>query len=597
MRPGPASFTSAAILPEPGLLPGRLLLDEGAALARDWRVVPGPFLRERGASSEVEVKRASAAAGRIMHHAQVGFRDPAKSRRAYGEIHARCAARGVTVDRYGLCLDWSMGYPAAERPGRPRGTGMILAGVEDFVALTAEAPVAPHFGDFVLGFPAAVENTCAALAAGATAIGNLGQFFTFRLPHWDDDVALTEATVRALGLLAAQPVPILVHSNLDDGFAAQFTDLACALGAAMIERHVVEGLIGGSLLVGHCFGHHFSDPVTRLAFQRALARVSGSPGTMLYGNTVAYQGSHPQNFASLGSYLLVDILGQWLTPTGHAINPVPVTENERIPDIDEIVDAQLHAGRLVEHAADWRTLIDPSAADRVTDMLVEAGTRFRDRVLAGLAEGGIDVDDPFHLLLALRRIGGARLESRFGPGREDAGQARGREPVVPATTFLELMHAAEACLARVEPGTRGAVAAAGLRLVTATTDVHEHGKTLVDRTLAGLGVTVIEGGISTDPDDLAALAAEEEADAIAVSTYNGVALRYLRELKAALAARGREVPVLIGGRLNEIPDGSNSSLPTDVGGVLEEEGAVVCRAIDDLPRSLAALVARRGERR
>ena len=38
---------------------------------------------------------------------------------------------------------------------------MILGGPEDFAALTGAAPVAPHFGDFVLGFPAAIENTCA----------------------------------------------------------------------------------------------------------------------------------------------------------------------------------------------------------------------------------------------------------------------------------------------------------------------------------------------------------------------------------------------------------------------------------------------------
>src|ERR1700675_1163805 len=61
--------------------------------------------------------------------------------------------------------------------------------------------------------------TPAALVAGTTAIGNLGQYFTFRLPYWDDDIATTEATVTALGLIAAQDVEILVHSNLDDGFA------------------------------------------------------------------------------------------------------------------------------------------------------------------------------------------------------------------------------------------------------------------------------------------------------------------------------------------------------------------------------------------
>ena len=115
-----------------------------------------------------------------------------------------------------------------------------------------------------------------------------------------------------------------------------FTDLACCLGAVLIERHIVEDLIGAS--VSHCFGHHFSDPLTRLAFQRALADANPTPGTMLYGNTVSYRRTAPGNFASLASYLLADIVGQWSRPSGHAINPVPVTENERIPDVEEIVD-------------------------------------------------------------------------------------------------------------------------------------------------------------------------------------------------------------------------------------------------------------------
>ena len=253
------------------------------------------------------------------------------------------------------------------------------------------------------------------------------------------------------------------------------------------------------------------------------------------------------------------------------------------------IDAQINAGRLVELAEGWRTLVDPAPADRVADALVEGGTRFRDAVLRGLAAKGIDVGDPFRLLLALRRIGGARLESRFGPGREDDGQPRGREPVVPATTFVELRHLAQACAAGVEPAARAAIAAAGLTVVTATTDVHEHGKTVVDLTLSALGVAVVEGGISTDADDLAALAAEAGADAVAVSTYNGLALRYLRELRAALDARGCAAPVLIGGRLNEIPEGSNSSLPMDVTDELDDEGALVCRSIEELPRRLAAL--------
>ena len=484
-----------------------------------------------------------------------------------------------------------MGWPRAQRRGTLRGTGMILEGPEDFARLTAEAPVAPHFGDFVLGFPAALENTQYALAAGSTAIGNLGQYFTFRLPGWDDDVATTEATVAALGLIAAQEAEVLVHSNLDDGFAAIFADLACCLGAALLERTIVEDLVGAKL--AHCFGHHFTDPVTRLAFQRALAATTKEPGTMLYGATVSYRGQGAANYASLASYLLVDIIGQQSRPSGHAVNPVPITENQRIPDVREIVEAQIFAARLIEHGADYPALVDFERVDRIADQLVAQGRRFRDRVLAGLAELGYDTGDPVELMLALKRIGARRLEALFGPGALDRDAPGGRRPVVPATTFTELERMAGERLAAIAPAARARVAGAGLTALIATSDVHEHGKLLVERVLGGLGVQVIEGGVSRDPDDLARHAVAAKADLIAVSTYNGVALSYLRTLKRELAGLDFAGPVLIGGRLNQIPEGSNTSLPVEVTKELTEAGAVVCLEVEDALATLLELAERR----
>lgn len=573
-------FVRADILGEVDLPDGRELAAEGAKLARDWTVGPCPFLREFAVACEADYKRSQIEAGRVMRHAQLGYRDIDRSRRAYAEIHEACLAHGARIDRYGLCLDWSMGYRTADRAGRQQGTGMILNDVEDFVALTQEAPVAPHFGDFVLGFPAALENTQAALAAGATVIGNLGQYFTFRLPGWSDDLDSAAATVRALGLIGAQSVEVLVHSNLDDGFAAQFADLSCALGAALLESHIVEGLLGVPL--SHCFGHHFSDPPTRLAFLRALQQVGTRPGTMLYGNTVSYRGGATENFASLASYLLVDILGQRAAPSGHAVNPVPVSENRRIPDIEEIVQAQLYAERLNTHAEGFRSLLDVEAVEPTVQTLLDGAARFKQAVLDRLAEAGVRTDDPLELMLALRRLGARRLEAAFGPGEPDAAAVRDRRPLVPASTVAELDAAAAAYLARFPATERAAVAEAGLAVVTAATDVHEHGKALLDKMLGGLGVRVIDGGVSVDPEALAAQAATCGADAVAVSTYNGLALSYLRRLNRELRARGANVPVLVGGRLNEIPAGSNTSLPTDVSATLENEGARVCGGMEQV---------------
>ena len=44
---------------------------------------------------------------------------------------------------------------------------------------------------------------------------------------------------------------------------------------------------------------------------------------------------------------------------------------------------------------------------------------------------------------------------------------------------------------------------------------------------------------------------------------------------------GKSIPVLIGGRLNQVPETSNTSLPVDVGDELAAAGAIVCREIED----------------
>jgi hypothetical protein len=423
-----ANLPTWSDLVPPRLRPTAALLAEGRALARDWRVGRNIFLEQAGAATEAEYKRRAVAAGRIMQHAHIGFRSVGRTCEAIAAVHRSCAAAGVTVDRFGVTLDWSMGYPLARRAQRPRGTGIVLGGPEDFGRIANAAPAAAHFGDFMIGLPGAVENTKAALVAGVTAIGNLGQYFTFRLPYWDDDVATTEATIVALGLVAAQDVEVLVHSNLDDGFAGLFADTSSALGMVLVEKHIVEELVGARL--SHCYGHHFSSPLLRLAFHRALAEVSAGVGTMIFGNTVSYRASRAGNYASLASYLQADIWALRRQGTGHAINPVPVTENERIPDIDEIVDAQLFAARLVEHTAASQDLVDLDVVDTIATKLVDGGRRFARNVLDGLTERGIDVSDAGAVMLALRRIGPKRLEEHFGAGPSDAAAWGGRRAFV-----------------------------------------------------------------------------------------------------------------------------------------------------------------------
>jgi methylmalonyl-CoA mutase cobalamin-binding subunit len=573
-----AMLTRATILPEPDLPEAAELLEAGRRLARDWNVGPCPFLSSHQVACEAEFKRNSAASHHLMQHAQIGWRDAEKSRHGWAKIYESCAAKGVTIDRYGICLDWSMGVKRASRRDALCGTGLILHEPADFVRLTQAAPVAPHFGDFVLGFPAAVENTCSALAAGATVIGNLGQYFTFRLHGFDDDTECTSATLVALGLIAAQPVEVLVHSNLDDGFAAMFRDLGSVIGAALLEQHIGRLC---SVEVSHCWGHHFSDPVRRLAFHLALSEISNAPGTMVYGNTTSYRGTRDENFAALAGYLAIDIAGQLLKPSGHAINAVPVSENERIPDTQEVIEAQLFAARLTALERRKLQLLDAAPAEQLAKRLITSGRRFHKRAMKGLAKAGIDTSNPFELLLAIRRLGGRQMEQMFGE----------KTPAVTSDIAVEIEETATVCLDRIASGALKKLIKIAPRVVTATTDVHEHGKMVLDKVLRQAGAELIDGGTSVPARELAELATKERADAIAISTYNGIALSYYKDLQDHV---GKSIPVLVGGRLNQIPEAYNTALPVDVSDELAAAGAIVCEKIEDaIPALLQQMEARK----
>ncbi len=579
-------FERAQTLPEKNLPDANELIAEGKKLAQSVRVKANPFLETHRVACESDYKRARMARGEVMFHSQIGYRQFSKSQRAYAEIYERLNAVGYRIDRYGICLDWNMGYPSHERATRPRGTGMILERPEDYRALTQSAPVAPHFGDFMMGMPAAVENVSAALEAGSTSIGNLGQFFTYRLPQWHDELAQTSATVTALALCSAQPVEILIHSNLDDGFAPLFNDLTCVFGIVLLEKYIVETLLGGHAV--HCYGHTFENPLTRLAFQRALARVSETPGSMVYGNTTIYLEGEAENYANLASYLLVDILAQKVLPTGHAINPIPVTEAIRIPEIDEIVSAQMFANRLAARAENFPEMLDTTRADAIADKLIASGKQFQENILQGLREAEIDVKNPFELMLALRRIGAKKLEREFGPGELRAEEKRA--PVVMATTIAALQARADKLVNALDTTLREELSASGAIVVTASTDVHEYGKIFLESVLERLDMQLIDCGIAADPDVVAARAKQFHADAIAISTYNGIALSYLRELRDELQRQQIAPMIFIGGRLNQIPEDSANSMPEDVTEELRALDATACVRVEDMLMELQKVV-------
>ena len=548
------------------MLAGKELLNEGRIAAAGIVPCQSWFCRVNDVANEVAYKQRAKARGRISYHAHIGLADWPSTEHALREVHASLADRGFTLERYGLCLSRAMGMPAYAREGFPKETGPMIAD-DEWVRLGEAAPVQPHMGDNMIGAPNGFANALAALSAGATTIGNLSQYFTYEWPGVND-VELTEATVRALGAMSVlRHRGALMHSNLDDGVAMQLPHYGAYVGWGALELHVAETLCGVRL--AHAFGGLVDQPLHRAVLGLSLDNIRGgdSVGSMVYGNTVDMVRGNPEhNRAVLATSVLVDVATQLHRPTGHAIAITPLTEAERIPSAAEIVEVHLLA-REIEHEArrsgdlfDWGRL-DALAADCAAYAI-----SYRDRALRLFADDGVDLNDPAALLLAMRRVGPAKLFDRVNLA---APTQVGRLEPWKAGLMSGFVERVARSLPRLD----------GQRVVLAVLEVHDVVRDALARALPRSGCEVIILPADSTPESIARAASDEDADAVIMGVYNGAALTVARRLRDALSHEQWDGTVVFGGLLNEDEGGD---LPVDATDRIEALGIHTVMEIEEL---------------
>ena len=547
---------------------GRRALADGRASAPTG-IHQTAYLRRQGARSEAEVKVRARAEGRTTYHAHVGSTDWPATARALQEIEAGLAEQGLACDRFGLTLSRAMSVPEAERDAVHKETGPSLR-PEEWAQLGEAAAIQPHLGDFMIGTPAGAEHARAALAAGVTTIGNLGQYWSFEVPGGQDALQVTEATVRAIGMLAAwRDRGALVHSYLDDGVAMQASHYGAYVGWAALERYVVEDLCGARL--AHSYGGLVDDPWHRAVVHLAVDDVHDRDhlGSMVYGNTVDMRaGDRAHNEEVLRRYLTVDLAGQLHRPTGHAVHPVPLTEAERVPTGAENLEVQLIAHALDADVRRSGAVLDWDRAERVASEVAAYARTFRDAALRLLDDDGVDVGDPVALLLALRMLGTGGLEERL------------RLP--PPRTVAALVPWKARHVRAVTDGLDGVLPdLRGTRVVLAVLDVHDVVRDALLRALPRAGAEVVLLPSDSTPAGVVHAAVAEDADVVVLGTYNGAALAVGHELRAAVDATAYDGPVIIGGKLNQ-----------DLGGDSPVEVADDLRALGLLPAATLAEAAR-----
>ncbi|MCC9294905.1 cobalamin-dependent protein [Clostridium sp. WLY-B-L2] len=529
------------------------------------------FMKKYGVKSEVEYKLKCMKEGKIMRHAHIGWNSWEETAKGFKYIYDELTKRGLTLDRFGVCLDWVMGVPKELRYKVRKGTGLIFDTPEEWKQVGQIVPIQPHFGDHMIGSLNSVENVKLALEAGVTTMGNVSQFYTYEYPGLMDKSSRVIGMVKAIGIMAEfKDKGALIHANLDDGFGAQFHDLANLTGWAMIERYIVEDLIGGSL--SHCFGNLFSDPTLRMIFLLAMDEINdkNSVGSMLYGNTIDFSNDYDKNYGALSSFQIADMAAQMYKPTGHAVTPIPITEAVRVPSPDEIVQAHVISNMLEEKAKHYSLFMDWEKISCEKDKLVMGGQIFFERVMNGLDDIGIDIKNPCELFMALKEIGAARLEEYFGVGKKDPYAMRGRIPLRPTDIVWTINNKEKKISENIKNLEKSLE---GVKIVLGATDVHEFGKEIVKSVLLKTGAKVFDLGSSVEPQEVIDTIIETESQFVVMSTFNGIALSYAKNLCELLKQNKLKTTFFMGGLLNENMDGSG--LAVDVSDKLKKFG-VIC---------------------
>ena len=547
------------------------------------------FMKEYGVRSEVEYKKKMMAEGKIMKHSVIGWNSWDVTADGIRKVYEGLKEQGSSIDRFGICCDWIMGVPEKYRNMFQASGSLILNSPEEWKKLGQVVPAHPHLGDHMIGSLNGVENVTNALNAGVTSIGNLAQYFTYEYPGLEMEDYRTEDYIKAMAVMGEfKDQGVCMHCNLDDGYGALFHDVANLLGWAMLERYVAEDLMGGRL--AHCYGNLFSDSFLRIVFNRAISMIDKyhTPGTFVNGNTIDYGFSLPRNYAALCSYALPDVACQLTYPTGYAVAPVPFTEAIRIPEPKEIIEAQLTMDMVIEKAPYYARYIDWDKVNLDAEILVTGANVFFERVLNGLDDMGVDINHAGEIVSVLKAIGPVQLEMAYGSGKKDPNAMRGRIPVRPTSIVQTITKIEDTAAAKKDFSGGGPLA--GVNVVVGSTDVHEFGKEVVRNYLRKAGAKVFDLGTSVAISEISDTLMETGSTVLCMSTYNGMAYSFAKELKEALKKNGLEnTHVLMGGRLNEAMDGSD--VPIDVTDKLIAMGVNADNNIDTIAETIKSYFA------
>ena len=427
-----------------------------------------------------------------------------------------------------------------------------------------------------------------ALTAGCFGVGTLSQF-SWRFPYWDDEVGQIAETVKSMGIIAAKRNEMAsVGSYAEDGIPSTFIDHASLVGYTLIEQYITETLCGAAYTVG--FGGLMSNIVDKFACMLAIneaARIDEFSPVIdhVEGNTIEVSKDMAANYGLVVSDFMIFALLERKYKTGAMYTPKPVSEAIRVPTVEEVIDAAAACKASMPRVLEIEdaNLFDDTQILELKDKLVINGKKFYDNAMNGLADMGVDIEDPVQMLLALRRLGAEQLEMKFNPGKKDSSQYRGFMSTALTAKQKKYESQVEDTLALLKDADL-MDAVKGKKIVVRSADTHQFALFVMSEVLNRLGAKVINAGVDRDPEHLLDLAAQEKTSLIAVSIHNGQCVDWVKTFTENNMTRHQNAQLYVGGVLNTMLD--SSSEPVDATDILKEIGATPCADVIELIRMI-----------
>ena len=565
----------------PGDLPeGREVVAEGIALGNTIEMGRSLYCEEKGVGSDREAHEVAREKGIPLTRINIGLSNWDETRIGLENIYEDALSRGVRPpDSYNLLAERRMGLPKNTRADSPQETGPCLWTEKDWWELNHTVPIQCGTNDNMIGGPGSLDNVLDALQCGSTTVGVVSQY-CWKWPYWDDETSQVTAVVKAGGVLASKKDQGAVFETyLEDGYPGVFHDYSSYIGWAMLERYVAEELIGAAY--SSSWGGLTQNPIIKSAVSLALEAVNPDRVPMMFinGDTIGNTEDFDANMAVVTNDLMFAKMTDLRYKMGTAPIAVPVTETERIPTWQEIAQVHTINRKCEEYLPMIEPYMDWGKIEAMRDELVVGGTVFYKSALSTMSEMGVDVTDPCQVLIVLKRLGPVMCEQLFAAGERDDNYMRGHKPVLETDLVRQTMDKRDAVLRDLaERGPDDKLK--NRKVLVASTDVHEFSKFLLTSTFDAVGSRVVDCGINCDPEDIVKVAVETEADAVVITTHNGVARSFGTTLVDEMKTAQVSAPIFMGGVLNEDVEGSD--IPIDVRGDLHRIGIETPESINQL---------------